>query len=435
MASSALNKILLPYQRAWIEDASSKKIWLAARQVGKSFTLAMEAVVDALQAKSVNIILSASQRQSKEVMQKVYSHLRVMRAMTADEIAANETKEEVTLRNGSRIICLPASPDTVRGFSGNVFLDEFAFHRDAQEIWRAMYPTTTRSYKSRISSTPHGKSNLFYLLWSRGEADGFSRHRTDIYDAVAAGLPVKIEDLRAGILDTDSWAQEYECQFIDELTAWLTYEMIAACEDDGATQELPQAENTKGEYYLGVDIGRKKDLSVFWLWERVGDVFWTRMAKEMRGAPFAAQRDFLYGLLDSREVPIRRGCIDSTGIGAQLAEDAAIKYGSQCEAVLFTPKVKEDLAVTMRRRFEDRQVRIPIDRDIREDFHSVRKFVTPSGNIRFDADRTELGHADRFWAAALGLHACTNAAGPIEFEAAGLGSISKYKTLKHFLGF
>ncbi len=430
--------ILLPYQQRWLNDKSQKKIWLAARQIGKSFALSMEAVVEGLEARCNNLILSSSERQSREVMQKVFSHLRYLRIRSEDVIRAErESREEVELPNGSRIISLPANPDTVRGFSGNVFLDEFAFHRDSEAIWRAMYPTVTRGYRVRVSSTANGKSNMFHRLWAEG---GFSRHETSIHEAGAQGLEVDIEALRRGITSPDSWAQEFECRFLDEATAFVTYEMIRHCEDEGAAKSLDtglRRYDSNGEYYLGFDVARKGDLSIFWLWEKVGDVFWTRMVKEMRDTPFAVQRDFLYGLLEPAHPPsnsswglrpqphvtagirIRRACIDSTGIGAQLAEEALQKFGPRVEAVSFTQKVKEDLAVTMRRKLEDRLVRIPADRDIREDFHSVKRITTPAGNVRFDAERTELGHADRFWAAALGLHAGSRQAPVIEFESAG----------------
>lgn len=407
-------KILLPYQQRWVNDTSPIKVWLASRQIGKSFTLAMEAIVEALKSKCNNMILSSSERQSKEVMQKVYSHLRFLKVRSEEIIKSErETKEEVQLPNGSRIISLPANPDTSRGFSGNVFLDEFAFHKDSREIWKAMYPTITRGYKIRVSSTPNGKSNMFYDLWQHSDA---SKHMTSIYDAVRDGLKVNIDDLRKNMTDPDAWAQEFECQFIDESTAYITYEMITACEDEQATVDLPDGFVFAGrEMYLGVDIGRKKDLTVIWLWEKLGDVFWTRMVKRLHKAAFRLQQDVL-----SMFMPfVRRACIDATGLGMQLAEEMTTKYGSKAEAVTFTNAVKEDLAVTLRRRFEDRQLRIPIDRDIREDVHSVKKFTTASGNIRFDAERTEQGHSDHFWSAALGVHAGINPAGPIEYETVG----------------
>jgi phage FluMu gp28-like protein len=412
MASNPTNKILLPYQKRWIEDRAQKKIWLASRQIGKSFTLSLEAVDEASRTKCVNLILSASLRQSKEVMQKVYAHLRVLKALSPAIDTNNETKEEVELPNGSRIISLPASPDTVRGFSGNVFLDEFAFHGSPEDIWRAMYPTITRGYKIRVSSTAQGK-NLFYRIWSE-EGNGFSRHLTDIYMAKEQGLKVDIDELKKGCMDPDTWAQEFECQFLDEASAYITYDMITACENDAADMDLHLTERPMGEFYLGVDIGRKKDLTVFWLWEKLGDVFWTRMVRVLLNTSFRVQQDFLFHLMDGGFGPhVRRACVDATGIGAQMAEEARDNFGSRVEPVVFTGAVKEDLAVTMRRKFEDRRVRIPADRDIREDIHAVKKISTPAGNIRFDAERTELGHADRFWAAALGLHAGDGAPGPV----------------------
>ncbi len=439
------NSILRPYQMRWLQDSAQLKLWVAARQIGKSFVISLEAVLEALKAKSDQLILSASERQSREVMHKVVMHLRFLHARTAGEISPiADNKSEVDLENGSRIISLPASPNTVRGFSGNVFLDEFAFHEAPEEIWKAMYPMTTGGYKLRISSTPNGRSNLFYRLAT--QENKLSKHRTDIYQAVKEGLKVNIQDLREGLADPDAWSQEYECNFLDEATAYLTYDMIASCEDDGAAKDGigpiglmgPIGPMHGNEFYLGVDIGRKKDLTVFWLWEKVGDVFWSRMVKEMRNAPFKAQEEFLHGMLGNEGMShightgpvngnpnIRRCCIDATGIGAQMAEEAVRRFGPMVEAVTFTGKVKEDLAVTMRRKFEDRQVRIPADREIREDFHSVRKFTTSAGNVRFDAERTEAGHADRFWAAALGLHAGGGPAPVIEFEAIGGGTIDR----------
>lgn len=396
MASSA-RAILLPYQQRWVSDRAPLKIWLAARQIGKSFAIAMEAVTEALDSKCNNLILSSSERQSKELMQKVCMHLRYLNAASGELIGLQrETREELELQNGSRIICLPANPDTVRGFSGNVFLDEFAFHQDSREIWRAMYPTVTRGYKVRITSTPNGRLNMFHDLYS---ADArFSRHRTSIGDAAREGLSVDIAALRSGIGDPQSWAQEFECEFVDEATALITLDEIAACEHEAAGMESGGA----GQCYLGMDIGRKHDLTVIWTVQRVGDVLWTRTVQELRGASFSAQREALYAQLQGH---ITRCAIDATGIGAQLAEEARTKFGPRVEPVHFTLQSKEDMAVTVRRAFEDRTVRIPSNSAIRSDIHSMRRYTTSAGNARFDAAQSDAGHADRFWALALALQA------------------------------
>jgi phage FluMu gp28-like protein len=186
-----------------------------------------------------------------------------------------------------------------------------------------------------------------------------------------------------------------------------------------------------GDFYLGVDIGRRRDLTVFWLWQKTGDVFWTRMAREMRNAPFALQRDFLYSLLDGSffsatassqgrtAAPVQRCCIDSTGIGAQLAEEARAAFGPVVEPVTFTLSVKEKFAVRMRRLLEERRLRLPSSKEIREDFSSIKRSTTFSGAARFAAESGGDGHADRFWAAALGICAAQRPATVFEHRSAG----------------
>lgn len=408
--------ILLPYQQRWIEDRSILKIVLKARQIGYSFALSLEGVLTAIEESCNVMFLSASLRQSRELMEKVYTHLRALNMLTGELIAkARENAEECAIQvagHRSRIISLPANPDTVRGFSGHIFLDEFAFHRDDRAIWAAMIPTITRGFKVRIASTPNGKQNLFYELWTHGE--DWSRHRVDIYQAVADGLAVDVESLRRAVGDPDTWAQEFECAFIDEATAYLTYDLINACEDPEAGRSGdPATLRGEGPLYLGVDIGRKRDLTVMWLGQVVGDVLWTRRVHLLEKAPFRLQRDALFALLPH----VERACIDATGLGAQLAEEAQEAFGKyRVEAVTFTNTVKESLAVGLRRRFEDRLLRIPPDPKIREDLHSVRKVTTAAGNVRFDAERTDDGHADRFWALALCDHAASVPYAPPDYE-------------------
>jgi hypothetical protein len=98
---------------------------------------------------------------------------------------------------------------------------------------------------------------------------------------------------------------------------------------------------------------------------------------------------------------IRRCCIDATGIGAHMAETLAREFGPRVEPVVFTAAVKEDLAFRTKRRMEARLTLLPDTREIRRAFSAVKKYITPSGNLRFDAVRTEAGHADEFWAKAL----------------------------------
>lgn len=137
-------------------------------------------------------------------------------------------------------------------------------------------------------------------------------------------------------------------------------------------------------------------------------MYFQRELKVLQNAKFSTQEAELYPILALANM--RRCCIDATGIGAQFAERAQERFGKyRIEAVHFTNAVKADMAYKLRAAFEDRNVRIADNRDIRADFRSIKREVTVAGAIRFDAERTEsLGHGDRFWGAALGFYAGTN---------------------------
>ncbi|MCL1962355.1 MAG: terminase family protein [Desulfovibrionaceae bacterium] len=415
---------MLAYQRRWLLDDSRFKIAMFARQCGKTFTSTLEIALDVARAEAAGrrerwVILSRGERQAREAMNEgVKLHLRAMQAGFREFDApfdASIRSLEVETPGGSRITALPANPDTARGFSANVLLDEFAFHQDSRAIWRALFPVISKpGLKLRVISTPNGKGNKFYELMT-GVGDGWSRHSTDIYQAVADGLPRDIEQLRKGAGDEDLWAQEFELKWIDEASAWLSFELIASCED--ALAGAPQ-HYTGGPCYVGVDIGARKDLFVIWVIEQVGDVYWTREIIERKRAKFSDQ-DALLDEVFAR-YRVLRVCMDQTGMGEKPVEDAQRRHGTtRVEGVLFTAPNKLTLATGGKEAFEDRRIRIPEGNAVlRADLHKLRKETGPTGTPRFVAERDGAGHADRTWACFLALNAAGGASGPIEFTAA-----------------
>jgi phage FluMu gp28-like protein len=90
----------------------------------------------------------------------------------------------------------------------------------------------------------------------------------------------------------------------------------------------------------------------------------------------------------------------------QLAERLAERFGEhRVEGVTFTAALKSELAGGVRVLAERGRLRIPVDEAIVNDWHSIARVVSGAGNVRYDADRSAGGHGDRFWAAALGIHA------------------------------
>lgn len=403
---------LYPYQQRWFLDRSRFKLGKFARQTGKTFTTTLEIVDDCYQhvldgRRTRWVILSRGERQAREAMDEgIKLHAKAYGlAIEATEFdyvggeGATYNALDVTFPGGSKITALPANPDTARGFSANVFLDEFAFHKDSGAIWKALFPVISAGWKLRITSTPNGKSGKFYEL-DTADDKTWSRHVVDIYQAVADGLPRDIEELRAGLADEDAWAQEYELKYLDEASAWLPYDLIAACEDAEAGD--PGAYRG-GPCFVGRDIGRRQDLHVITVLELIGDVLWERERIEQQRETFAAM-DMAFDAIMAR-YHVVRACIDQTGMGEKVVEDAQRRYGGRIEGVLFTTSSKLVMATQGKERFEDRTVRIPMgDAKYRADLHKLRKVTGPTGAPRFVAERDE-DHADRTWALFLAINA------------------------------
>lgn len=410
------------YQQRWLLDTARFKAGMFARQTGKTFTTTLEVVDDCYAAWARNsrtrwVILSRGERQAREAMEAgVKLHAKAYDA--AFKFAVVDQKEydfivpadrstgtpeqcfkalEFELSGGSRVTALPANADTARGFSANVFLDEFAFHKDSREIWKALFPVISAGWKLRVTSTPNGKGNKFYELMTADDAV-WSRHIVDIHQAVADGLPRDIAGLKAGIGDQDAWEQEFELQWADEASAWLTYDLITACEDENAGKpELYQG----GQVYIGNDIARRNNLFVLWMMEEVGDVLWVRDIIAERNVTFAEQRRLRAELM--AKYPNARMAIDQGGMGEAPVEEAQNLYPGRVDGVLLQGPRRLNLAAIGKDRFEDRKIHIPMgDTSLRADLHKVKKMTTSTGAIRLVADDDAEGHADRFWACMLG---------------------------------
>jgi phage FluMu gp28-like protein len=404
---------LYPYQKRWIEDRSSLKIATKARRIGYSFAAGLAAVLACLREAKTIIVLSRSERLSKEFVERsVAPHVRAL-GVIAEFINGSvpETsifKQEVRIGRG-RILAFPANPDTARSYEGDVLLDEFAFQRDARKIFEAIEPSITRGFSLSIISTPNGQQGSYFeLAKEAGLVDGFeqstrwSAHKTDIYQAVQQGCldrfgnPLIIDQLRQGCLDEEMWQQEYGCQFLSIASQWISPELFEANISSEANASYPL-----GSYrnlYAGWDVARNKDLSVIWLMERVGDVSWTRGVVEMKNVPTPDQ------IAEARRLMpmIRRLVIDKSSMGLAIFEQLSREFGGIVEGVQFTLATKEALAVGLKQRMEQSRLRIPDTAMIRNSFRSVKKSVTPTGQARFDAAHDDrYGHADHFWAACL----------------------------------
>lgn len=435
--------LFLPYQLRWVEDRSRLKLMEKGRQIGLSWATAYAAVErTALKgARYDQWVSSRDDMQARLFVEdcKMWAAALNRAARDLGELALDEGRHKayvVQFANGRRIHSMSSNPDAQAGKRGGRILDEFALHPNPRLLWDIAYPGITWGGALEVISTHRGSHNYFNTLVREareaGNPKGLSLHRVTLADALEQGFLYKLQQalpaddprqamdeaeyfdwVRAGCSDEEAFQQEYMCQPADDDVAFLEYDLIAAC-------EYPHEANwraiERGELYAGIDIGRTRDLTVMWIVERLGDVLYTREVIALKAMPKPDQEAILWPWI----ARCRRVCIDATGLGIGWADDAQRRFGAhRAEGVTFTAKVKEALAYPVRGFMQDRTLRIPCDPAIRADLRSVTKQTTSAGNIRFTAERTADGHADRFWALALALYAAASPTAPIEFQSAG----------------
>ncbi len=235
----------------------------------------------------------------------------------------------------------------------------------------------------------------------------------DIYTAVKDGLPINIEELKAAVDDPEGWAQEFECQFLDVQAVLLPYELIASCESIEATATVPAGywdAKLQFSINMGIDFGRRHDLTVCWSNAQLGDVAQTVEVLELSKMSTPDQ----IAILRPRIRRARRTCLDYTGAGIGMGDYLVQEFGEwnpekhkygKIELSTFSAALKVEIFSKLRMAFEKRSVRVPISRLVREDLHSINRVTTASGGVTYRAPHSPDGHADRCTALALALRA------------------------------
>ena len=364
-------------------------------------------------------------------------------------------------RRTGRIKVLAANPRTARGFSGDLILDEFAFHEDSNAIWEAAEPilSANREFLCRIASTGNGRHNMFYRLAAGpGPNDGTpflsqagyrvcrltrtEAHRlgVEIYDPNTR-QPITPEQARAKALDKRAYDQNYECQFNHENMCLLTDELIQQAERPGipmdeqgwSERSLAVLAACRGSLHGGQDVGRHRDLSVIAIVEKDGATRRVVALLRMSGLRLPEQQRQLDPLF---QLPNFRGLsIDMTGLGLGLVEYAQEKWRARVQGINFATteainqwvraegrkvektKVTENLATALLAAFEEKRMEIcvELDGDARDDLRKPEKITSPGGRVSIAAVRDEAGHADHFWALALALRDAESPGAPVAF--------------------
>jgi hypothetical protein len=201
------------WQARLLRERPRRALLCCCRQAGKTVVTVLLALWVALyEAPALVLILSPSLRQSGEVF-------RTLMGFYAKLKSVPELRQESVLRcelaNGSRIISLPGTERTVRGYSKAdlIVIDEAA--RVEDELLAATRPMMAVSEgggRLIALSTPAGKRGWFYEAWTGSSAD-WHRVRVPASECPRITQAFLVEELRE--LGAQRFSEEYGLEFLD----------------------------------------------------------------------------------------------------------------------------------------------------------------------------------------------------------------------------
>jgi len=213
-----------PWQRDVLNGAAKKVLLCCSRQSGKSSVSAIAALHTAIfQPGSLVLMVSPSLRQSSEIFRKFLGYLNLLPDMP---VRNENTKLSITLDNNSRVVSLPGSEGTIRGYSAVdlLLIDEAA--RVVNDLYFAVKPMLAISQGRLLAlSTPFGQRGWFHDEFTKGEGL-WQKHSIKATDCPRISKEFLDEERRS--MPNAIFQAEYMCEFTEALDNVFTYEEVAA---------------------------------------------------------------------------------------------------------------------------------------------------------------------------------------------------------------
>lgn len=438
------------FQIAYLNSTSMFMIAVKSRQIAFSWIMAAEAIANAILQKEDTVFVSINQDEAAEKVKyskKIYDCLRIggLPRITRDSLT------DLEFSNGARLTSLTGRAPRGRARS-HVRLDEFCFVQNDRQIYAATLPIISKGKTTlRIASSPFGQDGLFYEIYSEvlRPYRGYERLQIPWWEVYAFCVDVRRARVLAPTMPTEervrifgneriqmlfenmileSFTQEFECDFQGSGNAWIEFSEIknaqdhelvyrrARCRGKTIDQALQAIDRLSGDIRAGkcetvlaggIDIGRKRDTTeIFFVGMGQGGMLPLRLIISLANMEFEYQQEII--MYAMRTLPIVRLLIDQTGLGRNLAENIVKIWPLKVAGVDFTQAAKQMWASDLKKLIQTLRIRIPPDRDLSYQLHSVKRVV--SGTLlKFEvvddgSSNTNGGkghHGDQFWALAL----------------------------------
>jgi hypothetical protein len=239
-----------PWQREVLTSRHPRILLNCCRQAGESTTVAALALAEAIFTAGTQVLLlSRSFRQASELYRKVLA----MHQRVGEFLKVRRNADELLLKGGSRIVCLPCKEETIRGYSGIdlILIDEAS--RVPDDLYRAVRPMLAASNGRMIClSTPHGKRGFFWDAWMHGGEDWL---RIQASADQISRISAKFLEAERRALGLACFRQEYFCSF--EALEGLVFPHFARCLTRGP---IPPGVRKVG----GIDFGYRNPFAAVW---------------------------------------------------------------------------------------------------------------------------------------------------------------------------
>ncbi len=218
------------WQADLLRSDAKQMILNCSRQSGKSTISAVLAVHEAIYTPgSLTLLLAPSLRQSQELFRKVKDILVALQSPHTPQIA-EESNLRLELDNDSRIVALPGTEQTVRGFSNVALLivDEAATCEDS--LFFSIKPMLAVSGgRIILLSTPRGKRGFFHDVWTTGGAD-WNRTLITAEQCPRISLEWLLKEKES--MPSFWFKQEFECQFVESVDSVFSFDEVHATLSD-----------------------------------------------------------------------------------------------------------------------------------------------------------------------------------------------------------
>ena len=211
------------WQTGVLRWSGTRLLMNCARQTGKSTTAGVLALHEALYGpESLVLLVSPSLRQSSELFRKVTG---LLGRLDVRPKLVEDNRLSLALESGARVVSLPSSEATVRGFSGVTLLIEDESARVSDDLFHATRPMlATSGGRHVLMSTPFGTRGHFFEAWEHG---GPSWTRVEVPAAACSRIPAQFLAEERASMGTWWYAQEYECRFMQaDIEAALSDDVV-----------------------------------------------------------------------------------------------------------------------------------------------------------------------------------------------------------------